>query len=236
MVDLTGKDQILLERIQAAIRRPGPGSGKRLRLSRGNLVGVPVHIKVVDGEWARITLLDGSDAGVAALRRSAEAELMAMGWRRDSGTGPLTVDVYHQDQLAGATLVLESLRVLDRVAGSLGEPTTQRLARAVSDSLTAALTGEGPESLDVPGGGYIQWIPIPGGGLHVEAGDGHDADQPLQPDLRERLVACGWGTPDDEVRNCWFQIEDASDVDDAVALIMCALAQGFQVDFDDMAV
>ena len=139
MVDLTGNDETLLEHIRSAIRRPGPGSGKRLRLSRGNLVGVPVHIRVVDGQWARITLLDGSDADVTALRRSAEPELMAMGWRRDGATGALTVDVFHRDMQAGATLVLESLRVLDRVAGSLRESPSRRLAHILSESLTAAL-------------------------------------------------------------------------------------------------
>ena len=81
-----------------------------------------MHIKVIDGDWARVTLLEGSDADLAALRRAAEADLIAMGWLRDAATGALTVEVFFHDRRAGATLVLDSLRVLDRVAGSMGVP------------------------------------------------------------------------------------------------------------------
>jgi hypothetical protein len=230
---LSGNDRSLARQVAEAIRRPGRQAGTTLRLTVGSLVGVPVKVQRTEPGWVRMTLLETADPDLLSLRERAEADLVAAGWRAAPvPTLPhpvLAVEVFVKDADAAGELVVNSLHVLDAVVGRGSAPPEDRLARRLETLLRTAFLDGAPSSLDVPGGGYLQWIGIPQGGLHVEAGDGEEFDQPLRSDLRDRLVRCGWGTPDDEVRNCWFQVHDLDGISDAVQLLLLALTDGFEV-------
>lgn len=92
----------------------------------------------------------------------------------------------------------------------------------VATSMRAVMRDGGSRVVDHPGGGYVQWADAPGGRLHVEASDGGEYTNPMARHVAEALVAVGWAPPDAQMRNCWFQVTEESDVRQAVALVQAA--------------
>ena len=82
----------------------------------------------------------------------------------------------------------------------------------VATSMRAVMRDGGSRVVDHPGGGFVQWADAPGGRLHVEASDGGDYTKPMARYVVEALVAAGWAPPDEQLRNCWFQLSEDSDV------------------------
>lgn len=93
------------------------------------------------------------------------------------------------------------------------------LLDAMAEAMSSGESGE----LEV-GACYIQWVGFPSGdGVHIEASDGGGYDQPMAPALVEALADAGWGRPDTDVRNCWFQITDPGQFREAGDLVRKAI-------------
>ena len=65
---------------------------------------------------------------------------------------------------------------------------------------------ESSDSIDLPGGGYVQWTRVddPGSDVHIEINEGNFAD-PMPAEFAQLLVILGWNAPDDDFRNCWLR-------------------------------
>ena len=94
-------------------------------------------------------------------------------------------------------------------------------AAELADALLSDMREQESDVLDV-GDGYVQWQGVPGG-LHVEASDGLSYDEPMTPEVVELLARAGWGRPDSELRNCWFQITSEQDIPEAARLVLAAV-------------
>jgi hypothetical protein len=72
-------------------------------------------------------------------------------------------------------------------------------------TLVKAIAEEGTEAVQA-GRGYIQWKGHPDYGLYLEVGDGQDYTEPFDSVLAAALARQGWRLPQDDIRNCWFEM------------------------------
>ena len=123
----------------------------------------------------------------------------------------------------------------------LAEFTVRRFRDQLAEALGECLAAPGDPwestgSLDVPGGGYVQWTRVDeiGTPAHIEVSDGSDYSEPLDPSLVTLLVDLGWEAPDEEFRNAWTRAQRPDEIDRASALVATTLVVALGAEPSDL--